>query len=213
MSTRGKSPYFLPWWVPKKKASIFTELTLWPQCCCRLVMMMCIISLGWKRTNLSFKPPLQKIKLTACVLMRMWRNVRQDFHFLSPSFSGFPSSLTHERSHAGPHSRSGWDELIHKMFGFTHNTQCGSPTCTQTVWNLLCSICSCKHAWSLCLHSPPLLSRGRPARNAGPADLPVASRCQSQRGHGVPQGCLQWEELGIPHESETCGVFLDTGVL
>lgn len=46
----------------------------------------------------------------------------------------------------------------------------------------------------------PLLCRA--TWNAGPADLSAASRCQSQRGHGVPQRCLQWEELGIPHEGE-----------
>lgn len=46
----------------------------------------------------------------------------------------------------------------------------------------------------------PLLCRA--TWNVGPADLSAASWCQSQRGHGLPQRCLQWEELGIPHEGE-----------
>lgn len=46
----------------------------------------------------------------------------------------------------------------------------------------------------------PLLCRA--TWNVGPADLSAASRCQSQRGHGLPQRCFQWEELGIPHEGE-----------
>lgn len=42
----------------------------------------------------------------------------------------------------------------------------------------------------------------RAARDAGPADLSAAARCQSQGGHGVPQRRLQREEPGIPDEGE-----------
>lgn len=52
---------------------------------------------------------------------------------------------------------------------------------------------------------PPPSRRRRPLRaprDIGPAHLTAEARCQPQGGHGLPQGCLQREKLGVPDEGE-----------
>lgn len=47
----------------------------------------------------------------------------------------------------------------------------------------------------------------RAARDAGPADLSAAARRRPQGGHGLPPGCLQRAELGIPDEGDAAPLY------
>lgn len=73
--------------------------------------------------------------------------------------------------------------------------------CSQRTLSIPLDAC-CAPSVHVNLHEgfPSFLCRA--TRDVGPADLSAAARCQSQRGHGLPQRRLQWEELGIPNEGE-----------